>query len=139
MTRFNISLEDCVEMVMWAIENSLGGELFVPKIPSYKIETVALAIAPKSKMEYVGIRPGEKLHEEMITISDSYSTIDLGKYYAILPSGCDKTKFLKHHNAVEVKPGFSYNSGENSEWISVDEMQELIKKHVDPEFKPIIK
>lgn len=136
MTRFNISLEDGVEMVMWAIENSLGGELFVPKIPSYRIETVAHAIAPGAKLDYVGIRPGEKLHEEMITISDSYSTIDLGKYYAILPSGCDKTRYLKHHNASEVKPGFSYNSRENSEWVSVNEMQDLIKVHIDPQFKP---
>lgn len=137
MTRFNISLDDGVEMVMWAIENALGGELFVPKIPSYRIETLTQAIAPGAKIEYVGIRPGEKLHEEMITISDSYSTIDLGKYYAILPSGCDKARYLNHHNATEVRPGFSYNSGENTDWISVSQMQDLIKAHVDPQFKPI--
>ena len=139
MTRFNISLNDGVELVMWAIENALGGELFVPKIPSYKIETLAQAIAPLAKIEYIGIRPGEKIHEEMITISDSYSTIDLGRYYAILPSGCDKTKFLKNHNAKEVKQDFSYNSGENTDWISVEEMQKLIKIYVDPNFIPKIK
>ncbi|MBG0859627.1 MAG: UDP-N-acetylglucosamine 4,6-dehydratase (inverting) [Bacteroidales bacterium] len=137
MTRFNISLEDGVLMVMWAIENSIGGELFVPKIPSYKIETIANAIAPYAKIEYVGFRPGEKLHEEMITESDSYSTIDIGNYYAILPSGCDKTKYLKHYNGKEVKSGFRYCSGENDKWVDVEEMRALIKKYVDPNFMPV--
>ncbi len=136
MTRFNISLEDAVEMVMWAIENSIGGEILVPKIPSYSIETVAKAIAPNARFEYIGMRPGEKLHEEMITDSDSYSTIDTGKYYAILPSGSDKTKYLDHYNAKEVKPGFHYNSGENSEWLSVEEIRKLIIKYVDCNFIP---
>jgi UDP-N-acetylglucosamine 4,6-dehydratase (inverting) len=137
MTRFNISLEDGVEMVLWAIENAMGGEIFVPKIPSYSIETVAKAIAPKAKIKYVGIRPGEKLHEEMITTSDSYNTIDIGKYYAILPMGSKMDKFLKfYEGSHEVEKGFSYNSGKNEEWIGVDEMRELIKKHVDPDFKP---
>jgi UDP-N-acetylglucosamine 4,6-dehydratase/5-epimerase len=136
MTRFNISLEDGVEMVLWSIEHALGGELFVPKIPSYRIETLAHAIAPNLKLDYIGIRPGEKLHEEMITESDSYSTIDIGKYYAILPSGCNKAKYIEHHNAVEIKPGFRYNSGENEHWVSVEEMRRLIKDFVDPNFKP---
>lgn len=136
MTRFNITLEEGVEMVLWALENSLGGELLVPKIPSYRIEDVARAIAPDARLEYVGVRPGEKLHEEMITESDSYSTIDLGKYYAILPSGCNKTKFIEHYNAREVKPGFRYQSGENREWVSIEEMRNLIKEYVDPNFKP---
>lgn len=137
MTRFNISLEDGVEMVMWAIENALGGEIFVPKIPSYKIETVAKAIAPNAKLVNVGIRPGEKLHEEMITESDSYNTIEFEKYYAILASDAKKEKYLKHFNAKEVEPGFTYNSGTNTEWISVEEMRELIKTYVDPNFKVI--
>jgi len=135
MTRFNISLEEGVEMVLWAIENAIGSELFVPKIPSYKIETVAKAIAPNAKFEYIGIRPGEKLHEEMITKSDSYNTIDIGKYYAILPSGCNLEKYLEYYNATKVKEGFSYNSGENTEWVSVTDMRELIKKYVNPNFK----
>ena len=135
MTRFNISLEDGVEMVLWAIENAKGRELFVPKIPSYKIETVAKAIAPDAKIEYVGIRPGEKLHEEMITVSDSYNTIDIGKYYAILPTITNGVDYLKYYNAKRVKPGFSYNSGENTDWVSVEDMRELIKKYVDPNFK----
>lgn len=138
MTRFNISLEEGVEMVLWAIENALGGELFVPKIPSYKIETVAKAIAPNAKLVDVGIRPGEKLHEEMITVSDAMNTIDVGKYYAILPSGIDKHKFLDHYNAKEVPEGFNYSSGKNDSWVSVEEMRELIKKYVDPDFKPVI-
>lgn len=137
MTRFNISLEDGVEMVLWAIENALGGEIFVPKIPSYKIETVAKAIAPNAELEYVGIRPGEKIHEEMITASDSFYTIDIGNYYAILSAGAKKEKYLNHFGGKEVKKGFQYNSGENDQWVSIDEMRELIKTYVYPEFKPI--
>ncbi|MFP4556738.1 MAG: UDP-N-acetylglucosamine 4,6-dehydratase (inverting) [Bacteroidales bacterium] len=136
MTRFNISLEEGVEMVLWAIENAIGGELFVPKIPSYNIETVAKAIAPNADLEYVGIRPGEKLHEEMITDSDSYNTIEFDKYYAILPSDAKKNKYLEHYNAKEVEKGFKYNSGTNTEWLDVEQMRDLIKKYVDPNFKP---
>ena len=137
MTRFNISLEDGVEMVLWAIENALGGEIFVPKIPSYKIETVAKAIAPKAKIEYVGIRPGEKIHEEMITSSDSFYTIDLGKYYAILSAGAKKQKFIDYYKASEVVKGFEYNSGKNDQWVSIEEMRDLIVKYVDSDFRPL--
>ena len=137
MTRFNISLEDGVRMVLWAIENALGKEIFVPKIPSYKIVTVAKAIAPEARIEYVGIRPGEKLHEEMITESDSYNTIEFDKYYAILPTDVDKQKYLEHYQAWKVQPGFKYNSGTNSEWETVESMREKIKKHVDLNFKPV--
>jgi len=138
MTRFNISLEDGVEMVFWAVENALGGEIFVPKIPSYKIETVARAIAPNAILQDVGIRPGEKLHEEMITESDSYNTIEFEKYYAILPSDASKEKYCIHFNGKEVQKGFKYNSGTNTHWIEVDEMRHLIKKYVDPNFTPIL-
>ena len=86
MTRFNISLLDGVKLVFYSLENALGGELFVPKIPSYKILDVANAICEKSKKPIVGIRPGEKIHEEMITPSDSFNTFDIGKYYVILPN-----------------------------------------------------
>lgn len=134
MTRFNISLEDGVDMVMWAIENALGGEIFVPKIPSYRIETVAKAIAPEAKLEYVGIRPGEKLHEEMITESDSYNTIEFDKYYAILPSGVDKEKYKKAFNATDVPLGFKYNSGENKDWETVESLREKILKYVEPKY-----
>ena len=137
MTRFNISLEDGVDMVLWAIENAIGGEIFVPKIPSYKIETVAKAIAPSAKIQDIGIRPGEKLHEEMITESDSFYTIDIGKYYAILPAGCNMERYLEFYKGTKVPMGFKYNSGQNDQWVSVDEMRELIQKYVDPNFKPI--
>jgi UDP-N-acetylglucosamine 4,6-dehydratase/5-epimerase len=136
MTRFNISLEDGVSMVLWAIENAHGGEIFVPKIPSYKIETVARAIAPNAKLEYIGIRAGEKIHEEMITSSDSFYTIDIGKYYAILSVGVNIEKYLEYYKASIVEPGFRYNSGDNTEWIGEDEMRDLIRTYVDPNFKP---
>lgn len=138
MTRFNISLEEGVDMVLWAIENALGREIFVPKIPSYKIETVAKAIAPNALLEEVGIRPGEKIHEEMITESDSYNTIEFEKYYAILPSDIDKTKYLEHYKAKEVEQGFKYNSGTNDRWETVDSLRMKIQKYVDPHFLPIL-
>ena len=137
MTRFNISLEEGVAMVMYAIENALGGEIFVPKIPSYKIDVLARAIAPSCKLVDIGIRAGEKLHEEMITPSDSYNTIDAGSYYIILPGDVDKSKYMQAYNAKEVAKGFTYNSGENEQWLNEEQMRELIVKYVDPEFKPL--
>ncbi|ASM96135.1 UDP-N-acetylglucosamine 4,6-dehydratase (inverting) [Vibrio vulnificus] len=137
MTRFNISLQDGVNMVMYALEHHLGGEIFVPKIPSYKILDIAAAIAPECKTEVVGIRPGEKLHEEMITDTDSLNTIDLGKYYAILPSVSftyTEQEYIEHHKAEKVPFGFKYNSGTNTEWESIESLRELIKEHVDPNF-----
>jgi UDP-N-acetylglucosamine 4,6-dehydratase (inverting) len=134
MTRFNISLEDGVEMVLWTIENALGKEIFVPKIPSYNIETLAKAIAPNAKLKDIGIRPGEKIHEELITESDSYNTIEFDKYYAILPSDVDKVKYLNHFKAWEVDQGFKYNSGTNTEWETVESMRDKITKYVDPNF-----
>lgn len=140
MTRFNISLEDGCEMVFYAIEKAWGGEVFVPKIPSYRIPDVATAIAPELTQKIVGIRPGEKLHEEMITASDSYNTVDLGKYYAILPQSSPYSKYTKEDykkafNAVDVPKGFSYDSGTNDEWETVESLQALVKKHVDPNFE----
>ena len=137
MTRFNISLSDGVDMVLHALESAWGGELFVPKIPSYKITDVAEAIGPNCKKDIVGIRPGEKVHEEMITSSDSFSTYDLGKYYVILPQTPNwvLNDFIKHFNAKKVKEGFNYNSGENAEWLSVQDIRKLIKEHVDPAFE----
>ncbi len=137
MTRFNISLQDGVNMVMYALENHLGGEIFVPKIPSYKIMDIATAVAPECKTNVVGIRPGEKLHEEMITDTDSLNTIDLGKYYAILPSVSftySEDEYLSHHKAQKVPFGFKYNSGTNTEWETVESLRELVKEHVDPNF-----
>lgn len=136
MTRFNISLQDGVEMVMHALEAAWGGELYVPKIPSYKITEVAKAIAPDCKIEIIGIRPGEKVHEEMITSSDSFTTYDLGDYYVILPQvpNWNLEQYIKHFNAKKVTPGFNYSSGENEEWVSAKELRELIVEHVDPNF-----
>jgi len=134
MTRFNISLQGGVDMVMHAIENAWGGEIFIPKIPSYKIIDVAEAIAPECEQIIVGIRPGEKIHEEMITASDSYNSYDLGKYFTILPSvpNFDLEKFISVFSAKKVAKGFSYNSGTNLEWETVDTLKKLIKEHVDP-------
>ena len=138
MTRFNITLQDGVEMVLWSIENAKGGELFVPKIPSYTIGTLAEAIAPSAKIEEIGIRPGEKLHEEMITASDSHNTIDIGQYYAILPAYDHKDGYKEYYPGAEDVPvGFSYNSGENDQWVGVEEMRRLIRENIDPSFKPI--
>lgn len=137
MTRFNISLQAGVDLVLFAIGNHLGGEIFVPKIPSYKIVTVAEAIAPNAKQEVVGIRPGEKLHEEMITVTDSMNTIDLGKYYAILPSvsfSHKRSDYLEHHHATPVPEGFHYSSDKNTEWETVESMREKIIKYCDPNF-----
>lgn len=136
MTRFNITLEEGVAMVMYAIENSWGGELFIPKIPSYKILDVAKAVAPNCKTEVVGIRPGEKLHEEMITETDSMSTYDCGKYYVITPAVpiWNTNDWMNEFNAKKVPDGFKYNSGTNSEWLSVEEIRDQIKKHIDPNF-----
>jgi UDP-N-acetylglucosamine 4,6-dehydratase/5-epimerase len=136
MTRFNISLEDAIEMVVWSIENALGSEIFVPKIPSYKIEILAKAIAPNATLKDVGIRPGEKLHEEMITSSDSFNTIEFDKYYAILPANVNKSKYLNHFSAKELEPGFTYNSGSNEDWETEESLREKIIEHVDPDFKP---
>ena len=137
MTRFNISLQGGVDMVMHALEYAWGGEIFVPKIPSYRILDVAEAIAPECEKREVGIRPGEKIHEEMITSSDSFYTYDLGKYYAILPAthSWKLNDFMTHFSAKKVAHGFSYNSGENTEWETVESLRSLIKEHVDPNFE----
>ncbi len=136
MTRFNISLQGGVDMVMHALDHAWGGEIFVPKIPSYRILDIAEAIGPECEKPIVGIRPGEKVHEEMITSSDSFYTYDLGKYYAILPAthSWKLEDFISQHNAVKVTQGFRYNSEENTEWETVESLRELIKEHVDPSF-----
>lgn len=128
MTRFNITLQQGVEVVRWALENSLGGEIIVPKIPSYNIMDLAKAIAPNAEYEMVGVRPGEKLHEEMITSSDSYNTLDIGHYYVILPNKISALaeKYIKHFNAKFVEPNFKYDSRNNSDFLSLNEIRRLI-------------
>lgn len=132
MTRFNISLDEGVEMVLHALETAWGGELFVPKLPSYRITNVAEAIAPDCEQRVVGIRPGEKIHEEMITAADSFTTFDLGDYYAILPQvpAWELEAFVEHFKAKKVAEGFSYSSGTNEDWLSVDQLRLLITAHV---------
>ena len=139
MTRFNISLSEGVAMVLWALEHALGGELFVPKIPSYRITDVAEAIGPSCDKPVTGIRPGEKIHEEMITSSDSFTTIDLGFYYAILPSDGLVQKRYQETGIISapVATGFAYNSGSNPKFLSVEQLRALIREHVDPAFQPI--
>ncbi len=137
MTRFNISLQGGVDMIMHAIEHAWGGEIFIPKIPSYRITDVAKAVAPECELEVIGIRPGEKIHEEMITASDSFYTYDLGKYYTILPAlpNFKVHDFIVNFHAKKVKEGFSYNSGANTEWETVNSLRKLIKQHVDSNFE----
>ena len=133
MTRFNITLEEGVDMVLHALVKAEGGEIFVPKIPSYKITDLASAICEKCEQKIIGVRSGEKIHEEMITSSDSYNTYDLGKYYVILPQNpiFDIESFINENKAKKVKPGFSYNSGQNKHFLSVDELKVLIDNNLD--------
>jgi FlaA1/EpsC-like NDP-sugar epimerase len=138
MTRFNISLDEGVGLVLWALEHGRGGEILVPKIPSFRITDLAQAIAPSAEQRIVGIRPGEKIHEEMVTSSDSFSTVDLGPYYAILSSGDNgvRERYLRATGATPVAHGFTYSSGTNERFLTVDELRALIREHVDPTFQP---
>jgi UDP-N-acetylglucosamine 4,6-dehydratase (inverting) len=138
MTRFNISLEEGVDLVLNALENMWGGELFVPKIPSYHITDVAEAIGPKCKRAIVGIRPGEKLHEEMITETDGLNSVELARHFIILPSTrlWDVEEYCRTFNGRRCDYGFRYSSGTNTEWLNVEQLRELIRQHVDPNFKP---
>jgi UDP-N-acetylglucosamine 4,6-dehydratase (inverting) len=128
MTRFNITLQEGVDMVLWALANATGGEIFVPKIPSYRITDLAMAIGPECEHPVIGIRPGEKIHEEMITASDSFNTVDLGKYYAILPSAGDHSveSYCKTHGGKPVLNGYAYNSGTNPEFLNIEQLKKLI-------------
>jgi UDP-N-acetylglucosamine 4,6-dehydratase (inverting) len=136
MTRFNISLADGVKMVLHAMEHSWGGELYVPKIASYRITDVAEAIGPECEHPVVGIRPGEKIHEEMITSSDSFTTYDLGEYYVILPqvTKWNLETYIQEFDAKLVSTGFSYTSGGNENFETVEGLRKLIHDHVDPTF-----
>lgn len=133
MTRFNISLQEGVDMVLWALENTQGGEIFVPKIASYRITDVAKAIGSDCEHPVVGIRPGEKIHEEMITASDSFNTVDLGRYFAILPSAGEHTveSYAENFGGKPVPAGYAYNSGSNPDFLTVEQLQCLMGEHVD--------
>jgi UDP-N-acetylglucosamine 4,6-dehydratase (inverting) len=136
MTRFNISLQDGVDMVLFALANAWGGELFVPKIPSFRILDLATAVAPSCRHEVIGIRAGEKLHEEMITSSDSYTSYDIGQYFAVLPQtlSFNRDAFVEASKAAPLPGGFNYSSGTNDQWLSVSDLRRLIRIHVDPAF-----
>ena len=137
MTRFNISLQGGVDMVLHALAHAWGGEIFIPKIPSYRITDIAQAIGPDCEHKVIGIRPGEKIHEEMITASDSFFTYDLGKYYVIIPQtpNWKVDEFIQKNNAALVPEGFSYDSGTNTEWETIETLRSLIVEHVDPTFQ----
>jgi UDP-N-acetylglucosamine 4,6-dehydratase (inverting) len=139
MTRFNISLDEGADLVLWSIEHARGGEILVPKIPSFRITDLAEAIAPNAEHRIVGIRPGEKIHEEMVTSSDSYSTVDVGPYYAILPASRrgPVEEYVAGTTVAPVEPGFRYSSDKNDVFLTVDELRALIREHVDPEFQPV--
>ena len=135
MTRFNITLQNGVDFVLQCLGKMWGGELFVPKIPSYKILDVAKAVAPECELKIVGIRPGEKLHEEMITETDALNSVEFEKYFVILPSTqlWDIERFRQESNSSIGKMceyGFSYNSGTNKHFLNVTDLQELIKNHI---------
>jgi UDP-N-acetylglucosamine 4,6-dehydratase len=138
MTRFNITLEAGVALVLHALDAMWGGEIFVPKIPSYRIVDVAEAIAPNAEKRVIGIRPGEKLHEEMITETDALSTVEFEDRYVILPSAplWDVDEFVAAGGGTLCEPGFRYNSGTNKDWLSVEQLRELIRLNVDPSFVP---
>lgn len=136
MTRFNITLQGGVDMVMHALKESQGGELYIPKIPSYRIMDVAEAVAPECEKKIIGLRAGEKVHEEMITTSDSYQTYDFGPYYIMLPAvaSWDMNEFILKSKAKKVPEGFSYSSDKNTEWETIESLRSLIKEHLDPNF-----
>lgn len=132
MTRFNICLQEGVDMVLWAWQNAHGGEIFVPKIPSYRVTDLAQAIGPECEHPIVGIRPGEKLHEEMITASDSFNTVDLGPYYAILPMAAKYSvdQYCERSGCPPVAPGYAYNSGTNPHFLTVGELRHLVSREM---------
>lgn len=129
MTRFNITLKEGVKLVNQGLAEAQGGEIFVPKIPSYRVSDLAKAIAPSATVEVVGIRPGEKLHEEMITSSDSLNTVDMGSYYVIRKDSC--SEFVENM----VPPGFSYSSDKNR-FLTIEEIRELIRENIKSDFTP---
>ncbi|MDH4033942.1 MAG: UDP-N-acetylglucosamine 4,6-dehydratase (inverting), partial [candidate division Zixibacteria bacterium] len=134
MTRFNITLTEGVNLVLYAFANMWGGEIYVPKIPSYHITDLAKAIAPHCRQKTVGIRPGEKLHEEMITETDAINSLEFEHYFVILPSMnlWDVPKYMETFKGRRCAAGFSYSSGTNDRWLSVDQLRRLIKADIDP-------
>jgi UDP-N-acetylglucosamine 4,6-dehydratase/5-epimerase len=137
MTRFNISLQEGVDMVLYTLQHALGGEILVPKIASYRITDVAEAVGPQCDKPVIGIRPGEKLHEEMVTASDSQNTIENDQYYVIVPMLFGRVheqtmqRYAEFHKAKPVEPDFRYSSDRNDRWLTVEELRDLIREQVD--------
>ena len=131
MTRFNITLDEATTMVLKVLKTSVGGEIFVPKLKSYKVIDLARAMNQKNKLKIIGVRPGEKIHEQMISSSDSYNTVEFGKFYVILPQGNEKLvkKFLSKNKGEKVKENFEYTSGKNGKFLNLNELKKLIKNH----------
>ena len=138
MTRFNITLQEAMQLVEWTLKHARGGEVFVPKIPSYKITDIANAIGPNCKKKFIGIRVGEKLHEEMITYSDAENTYDIGKYYLINSNHSANIKSSKYDGfiPVHVPENFRYASNTNESFLNIDEIRALIKNNLDKNFEP---
>lgn len=137
MSRFNITNQQSTGLVIWALSHHVGGEIFIPKVPSYHIIDMAKAIAPHLPLKVIGLRSGEKIHEEMITISDAPNTIEVDRYYVIVPTNSvmyTREHYLNRYNGVAVPKDFSYTSDNNVEWETVDTLREKIKKYVDPTF-----
>ena len=127
MTRFNITLKDAIEMVFWSLTNNIGGEVFIPKIKSYRILDLAKAVNNKSKINFIGIRPGEKIFEELISKADSFNTYDLKKYYSIVEKNLNKTlKYYKLKKFKKVPLNFEYNSSNNPYFLNVNQLHKLI-------------
>jgi len=127
MTRFWISLEEGVKLVIKALEESKGGETFISKIPSFKITDLAQAMLPGCQMPEIGIREGEKLHEIMVTVEDSMNTYEYDNHYIIYPQLVWSESRKATPTGKPVTDGFSYSSGNNTEWLSVEDIQELLK------------
>ena len=138
MTRFSITLEEGIALVRRAIDQMWGGELYVPKIPSYRITDVAEAIGPGCRQEIVGVRPGEKLHEEMITSTDALNALRYEDHFVLLPSMpvWSVDEFRASTGGVPCEPEFSYDSGSNDSWLTVAQIRELIRDHVSRAFTP---
>ena len=131
MTRFNMSINEAVEMVMWTLKNNQGGEIFVPKMSSYKILDLAKSIAPNCKIKIIGIRPGEKIDEQLITAAESNKTYDLGKYYAILGTEDNRVnKYYSNKKFKAVKKNFSYSSGSNPKFLSINDLTKITKTFI---------
>ena len=134
MTRFSITMLESIKLVIYALDKSIGGEIFVPKIPSYKITTLAKAISDKAKINIIGVRPGEKIHEELISINEAINTVDIGKYYVILsPSILSKSLYkiyLKQKNAKKIDKNFQYSSETNPKFLNVSEIRKLLKTNI---------